>query len=419
MILKLDDFRNIVPTGFLGLLLQFGLVIGFFSVIKSLFDKRQEYIIYSPFQKLMVLISSLAVGCSSLREINDSLRPYPAVSYLLGLKEFPDQSLLNRFLNSFGSFECRNLNFILEELNRRFGLTSQRELFSLDYDGSGLVVYGNTYEGAKKGYFVNKRGQRGYRLSLVTAEVNGYREILYTQLDPGNIRSSGRFFDGIYSAAEVLGGLDRIPMIRADALLGSFSNLKELNALGIPLLIKGYDSRTAKNLARELSPDDWQYFRPGTKISELKSHKFSSLNQPVRVLLIKDRNNKKFKENYNHIYTTLSEERLDTPGILQAYNKRQTIEALIKEDKKGLNIDHLPTTSYWGIKGFLYLAAITHNLITLFRYHVLRHTNLKGLKTRELVERLMHIPAKIIPQDGKLVLKFPRNHRLVRSFFEV
>ena len=392
--------------------------MGFFSVIRSLFDCRQGHIKYSPWQKLMVLLCSLAVGCSSLREINDSLRPYPAVSYLLGLEEFPDQSLLNRFLNSFGSRECRSLNLILEELNRRFGLSSQRKLSSLNYDGSGLVVYGDTYEGAQKGYFVNKRGQQGYRLSLVTAEVGGYREILYTQLDPGNIRSSARFFDGLYSAAEILGGTEKIPMVRADALLGSFANLKELNALGIPLLIKGYDSRTAKSLAGELSPEDWQYFRPGTEISELKSHKFSGLNEPVRVLLIKDRNNKKLEENYNHIYTTISEEKLDTPEILQTYNKRQTIEALIKEDKNGLKIDHMPTTSYWGIKGFLYLAAITHNLITLFRYHVLRHTNLEGIKTKELVERLMHIPAKIIPQDGKTVLKFPRQHRLVRGFFE-
>ena len=419
MILKLDDFGDIVPTGFLGLLLQFGMVIGFFSVIKSFFECKQKHIKYSPFQKLMVLLCSLAVGCSSLWEINDSLRPYPAVAYLLGLKEFPDQSLLNRFLNSFGPSECRNLNLILEELNKRFGLSSQREHFCLDYDGSGLVVYGNTYEGAQKGYFVNKRGQRGYRLSLVTAEVDGYREILYTQLDPGNIRSSARFFDGLYSAAEVLGGLEKIPMIRADALLGSFLNLKELNALDVPLLIKGYDSRTAKSLAQRLSPDDWQYFRPGTKISELKSHKFSQLNEPVRVLLIKDKNNKKLKVNYNHIYTTLPEEKLDTPEILKTYNKHQTIEALIKEDKNGLKIDHMPTTSYWGIKGFLYLAAITHNLITLFRYHILRHTDLDGIKTKELVEKLMHIPAKIIPLEEKIVLKFPREHRLIRSFFEV
>ena len=50
---------------------------------------QRDYTIY---QKLMTLISSIAVGCASTNDINEKLHPEKVAANMLGMERFPDQS---------------------------------------------------------------------------------------------------------------------------------------------------------------------------------------------------------------------------------------------------------------------------------------------------------------------------------------
>ena len=206
---------DLLPTGALSLLLVFAERLGVWELFDQHFRVSMKSVDYTPLQKLQTLISSLAVGCEWTKDINHKLRPYPMGARLLAMERFPDQSSINRFLHQLGGHQRQQLELISEQLLQRFGLWCQTERVDLDIDSSGLMVYGRTYEGIRKGYFPRQRGRRGYRLTIASTRHPAGPEILSLFLDPANIASAGRFWDCLYQAAEVLGSLDRLGLILA------------------------------------------------------------------------------------------------------------------------------------------------------------------------------------------------------------
>ena len=63
----------------------------------------------------------------------------------------------------------------------------------VDIDQCGLVVSGQSYELARKGYFPRKRGEIGYQLSATY--IGAYQEALQIYLDPGNTPCASRLPD--------------------------------------------------------------------------------------------------------------------------------------------------------------------------------------------------------------------------------
>lgn len=178
IVCRSDPFAEILPTGALLLLIRFAERIGFLDVLREYFSVEIKTIDYTPWDKLHTLICSLAVGCTSTKDVNHKLRPYPLAARFLGMSRFPEQSTLNRFLHGLGPDERRQLEFILELLLQRFGLWRECARVPLDIDSTGLMVYGRTYEFARKGYFPRQRGRRGYRLSVASSYSEAGSEIL-------------------------------------------------------------------------------------------------------------------------------------------------------------------------------------------------------------------------------------------------
>ena len=117
---------------------------------------------------------------------------------------------------------------------------------------------------------------------------------------------------------------------------------------------------------------------------------------------------------YTALYTDQEDELED---LFHRYDRRQSIESIIREDKYGLYITHLRTRQYLGLLGFLYLAMITYNLLSLFRYTVLRGTGLEGISISGMTNKLMDIPAKMFVEAKQLLLGFPERHDLCKKLF--
>jgi len=368
--------------------------------------------------KIATLFSSIATGCSHIKDINHKLTPYPSAASLFGMDRFPDQSQINRFLNRMGPDEISQLSLVFEAILDKVILFKDKEKVDLNVDATGLVVYGDKYQFAKKGYFPHQRGKEGYQLSLGTTN-SEYSQILSLILDPGNMSLNTRLWDTIYEVAEVLGSLERIGIIRADAIYGTGPDITGLIEQNLSFLIKGKDPRTAKRILKRLNPsyDDWKPVDETTWAFDAKYVTITNCPYPVRTVLIKAID-AKGKLEYRHIYTSFSPREMDEVEITLFNRKRIDIEAIIRDDKYGLHIDNLRTKNFWGISSYLFIACATHNLISLFRKRVLLGTGIEDLGIQTIVKKLTDIPAKFEKEQGKMRVFFPAGHELARRFIQ-
>jgi len=368
--------------------------------------------------KVITLFSSIAVGSSHINDINHKLTPYPLAASLFGMDRFPDQSQINRFLNRMGPEQVTQLSLVFEDILGKVALFKDGEKVDLNVDVTGLIVYGDTYQFAQKGYFPHRRGKKGYQLSLGTTNCE-YSQILSLILDPGNISLNMRLWDTIYEVAEVLGSLDRIGIIRGDAIYGIGLDITELIEHSLSFLLKGKDPRTAKRILRELNPsyDDWKRVDETTWAFDAKYVKIRNCPYPLRTVITKGVN-AKGKLDYRHIYTSFSPRQMDEVETTLFRRKRIDIEAVIRDDKHGLYIDNLRTKNFWGIWVYLLMACATHNLISLFRDRVLRGTGIEDLGIQTIVKKLADIPAKLEKEQNKMTIFFPAGHELARRFIQ-
>ena len=82
----------------------------------------------------------------------------------------------------------------------------------------------------------------------------------------------------------------------------------------------------------------------------------------IRVIVFKDVK-KDGRVEFWHLLTNLPEILYPMQMMFDLYHERQGIEAFFKTDKSGLHIKNLRTRNLVGIKAFLLLSCITHNLI--------------------------------------------------------
>ena len=414
----LDEFDKFLPSGFLAILASFAQSLGFFDPFLEHLDFSMKEVKYSMMDKIATLFSSIVVGSSHLQDINHKLTPYRQAASLFGMDRFPDQSGINRFLNRMGPGEVSQLCLILEIISQKLALFQDEDKVDLNVDATGLVVYGDTYQFAQKGYFPHRRGKKGYQLSLGTTN-SEYSQILSVILDPGNIPLNLRLWDTIYEVAEVLGSLQRIGIIRADAIYGVGSDIARLIEEKLSFLIKGRNPRTARKILRQFNPsyDDWRRVDETTWAFDVKYTAIKDCPYPVRVVVTKAIN-AKGNLDYRHIYTSFSPEEMDEVEVALSRRKRIDIEAIIRDDKYGLHIDNLRTKNFWGIWAYLFLAAATHNLISLFRERVLKGTGIEDLGIQTIVKKLTDIPAKFEKEQGQMRLLFPVGHELARRFVQ-
>jgi hypothetical protein len=387
--------------------------IDFFQPFEQHLQVNMKEVVYSNLDRIKALMASIVIGCKYGKDINHKLLPYQAAAHCCQLNQFPDQSQINRFLRRFESSNVTELDYIFEWLLRHHGLCHSQPKIDIDFDATGLVVYGKTYQLARKGYFPKKRSSHGYQFSIATTANVLFKEILSLHLDPGNYCADSRFWDAIYQVADILGDTGRIGLIRADSASGTGKNIEALLDHRLSFLIKGRNSRTAENFAKKLSHRDWMPIDFFIRIADLDEQKIHNCRYPVRVIVV-ETTTSKGRKIYSHLYTVLDKE---PEELFHHYNGRQNIESIIKEDKHGLYITNFRTRKYFGILAFLYFATICYNLLSLFKHHVLKDTGLESMSVIEITNKLMDIPAKVRTQGHQLTLAFPEKHELCKKYF--
>ncbi|HPL99006.1 MAG TPA: transposase [Bacillota bacterium] len=367
-------------------LIQFAKDINFFKPFQA-FKLNMKKKNYSVFQKLTTIMASVMMGCESTKDINPVLSSEVLAANMLGMEHFPDQSQINVVLNRMDQDSVNQL----QEIHCQLFMEHSNSLSSIedivvDIDQSGLVASAKTYELAEKGYFPHKRGKTGYQVSA--AFVGEYSEILDFYLDPGNVHCQDRLDSLVSSIRHKLSeqlGEGRV-ILRADSGYGAFKNIQKLMAVrGLKFIVKGYSSRKAASIAAEVPFDSYEQADDAAWVYELPSSEGGLRTILVQIL------GSKGELTYTLLHTNISKSKLSVVEAFYFYNGRQTIEAFFKTAKNVYGIKSLRTSSFYGIYGFLWLAFMTHNLISWFRLMKLQGTKLTDIGVKTLIQKCSRI----------------------------
>ena len=406
---KLDENKVVNTSAWLISLIQFANKLNFFDAFRF-FSLKMKSVSYTNLNRLQTLIASIVMGCNYTNDINEKLVPDVAAAKLLEMDKFPDQSQINRFLNRFDETNIDQLEFIHHNLfmENALALSSTGPVI-VDFDMSGLVAGGRTYELAEKGYFPRKRGQKGYQLSA--AFVENTSETVSMFLDPGNTSCSSRFEDLL--KATTLKFNDHLTkdnlIIRADSGYGSFENIQLLKATGTKFVVKGYSTQQSKNLAKSIQEHQWQEINIQVHVAEI------SVSTDLRIIVC-EFIGKDGQIKYSHLLTNIKADEMGTVELFHFYNKRQTIEAFFKTCKEIYGIKNLRTSKFHGIYGFLWLVFITHNLIALMKNTTFSSSKIGNMGIKTLVKKLGNITASVIEFKDSIEIILPSLSELARLF---
>jgi len=355
---------------------------------------KMKEVVYSPLNKAQSIVASLVMGCAHMKATNEVLGEERIAAHYLGMRHFPDQSQLNRYLRRFSEDNVAQLGEVHARLFERHS-QARRAVGQIvvDIDQCGLVVGGKCYELARPGYFPRKRGQVGYQVAC--AYVGAYEEAIQIYLDPGNNHCKNRL-------ADLLRDIDRLLLAdnpgvqivrRLDAGYDSALNRQWLAGLPGYFLMKGCNSLQATRLAQSIPLQDWLPVAQGI-------HGVEITPEPgVRRLLYEFLQSDGHFE-YTLLYTNLPPADFSVLRLFDFYNQRTTIEAFFAQSRHVFNIQSMRSRQFNAIAAFLRFVFLTHNLIQWAKCARLAHSDLQNASTRQLVFGLARVRALVSWQAG-------------------
>lgn len=380
-----DNCKEETTSTWLISVLQFGLKANIFKPIES-FKLKMKKVRYSVYQKLIVTIMSIAIGCETTKDINEKLGVEKLALNMFDMDTVPDQSQINELIRRFDHDSITQLqaihhNLFIENSNSAYS----HERVVVDCDQTGLIANGKTFELAEKGYFSKKKNQSGYQLAA--AFTGKHSETVAMFLDSGNSHCTDHYDDLLKSIiSKYRDQLNNDNLIlRTDSGFGSTVNVEKL--LSIPKLkfiTKGYSTKTASNLAKGIDYAEYIQADKAAWVYELPQ------TDNLRYIIVQTLSSRG-KVKYSLLIANINLNEMSASELFHFYNERQTIEAFFKMAKNIYQIKNLRTRKFHGIYGFLWLVFITHNFISWFKSTILYGTEFENMGVRALIKTVGNI----------------------------
>jgi hypothetical protein len=376
-------------SAFLMMVLEYGKEIGLFTLLERVVKVAMKEVVYSRVQKAQTVLVSLVMGCKHTQDINEVLSQERAAANYLWMSRFPDQSQINRYLTRFDETNVEQLKEVHAQMFERQSRARRAAgEIVVDIDQCGLVVTGQHYELARKGYFPRKRGEVGYQLSA--AYIGAYEEALQIYLDPGNTHCSQRLPDLLRDIDRLL-ERDNPNLTVIRRLDGGYDSAAQRAYLaGLPgyFILKGGDSRTAARLATPIPLHHWL---PVTEdVHGLELTPDNGVRRLLYEFWLPDG-----RTEYALLYTTLPADRFGVLSAFEFHNQRTTIEAFFAASRQVFNIQSMRSRQFHAIFAFLRFVFLTHNLIHWAKQARLAASELAQASTRTLVTHLVRVRATV------------------------
>lgn len=375
---------------------------------------------YHSSELILALMFAIIMG---LRRINKTeiLQYNGAFLEMLGLKRFPDQSTLRRFLKRLPPKSIRQLARLHDSLRAHlFALPKRRTTVVFDLDSVVIVIFGRA-EGARIGYNPKKPGRRSYH-PLLCFEAH-FQEFWHGSLRPGNtVASTGAVPFLKVCLAKVPQGIARNRIrFRMDSGFYGSRVIRFLNdtKCGYVMVAKEYPHIKAR--ARDCK---FQSLRNGWEVGEFwekvhhkwpKPHRFVVVRRPIpedpaeaeQLTLFKDR-----RYLYHVFVTNL---RISPWRVYLFYKPRATVEKNIREFLYDYPLGKIPTDSWIANVAFFQILLFAADIVHWFKRLCLPPeyltTTLDTIRTDFLV-----LPARLVREHKKNIVKLPHDYHYQQEF---
>ncbi len=180
-------------------------------------------------------------------------------------------------------------------------------------------------------------------------------------------------------------------------------------------VVKGRDARTARKLAAEIVPNEWQQVDAHLRAAEAHATRIHQCPFDVRVVVC-ERTNERGQVSYYALVTNLSLNTYGTVALVLFYNARQTIEAF-KVVGNVLYLTHLRTGSITANEVVAQFAMLAHDVLSWSAHRFFAGTPYDGIAIRELVQKGLHVIARVSwPQSNVCRTEFTQDTPYARAF---
>lgn len=211
-------------------------------------------------------------------------------------------------------------------------------------------------------------------------------------------------------------GKVRLILIRSDSALGAGETITLLLERGYLFVVKGRDARTARKLAADILPHEWQRVDAHLRTAEATCTRIRGCPFEVR-LVVCERTPDSGRVSYYILVTNLPINTYATVALVQFYNARQTIEAFNKVMGSVLYLTHLRTGSITANEAVAQLAMLAHDFLSWSADRFFTGTPYDGIAIRELVQKGLHVIARVSwPQPTICRVEFTQDNSYARAF---
>lgn len=416
------DETHLTHFGGMWLIQRFCKMIGLKKRLQEhvrFFQKNQNY---HPSELILVLFYTIIMG---LRRINKTeiLQYNGAFLEMLGLKRFPDQSTLRRFLKRLHPKMIRRLVRLHDSMRAYlFSLPNNRTTLTFDIDSVVITIYGKQ-EGAKIGYNPKKHGRRSYH-PLLCFESH-FQEFWHGSLRPGNTGSSTGaipFIKACLAKVPQSIAMSRI-RFRMDAGYYGSPIIRFLDATGCGYVMATKQYPNIKNRVRACR---FQPIGNGWEVGEFwervywrweKKHRFVVVRRSIPEDPEEARQLKLFifKNYIYHVFTTNL--KISPWRVYLFYRPRAAIEKNIRELLYDYPMGKIPTDSWISNVAFFQILLFAADIVHWFKRLCLPKeyltTTLETIRTDFIV-----IPAKLVKKQKQNIVKLPHDYHYQKEFLQ-
>lgn len=379
---------------------------------------------YHGSEMLLALMFAIIMG---LRRINKTeiLQYNGAFLEMLGLKRFPDQSSLRRFLKRLSPKTIRQLVRLHDSL-RAYLLALPRTRHSLifDIDSSVLVIYGK-HEGARVGYNPKKHGRRSYHPQFCFEA--GFEEFWHGSLRPGDAASS----TGLIPFLKVC--LAKVPKtiarsrirFRMDSGYYSQKTIEFLDGkkCGYVIVVKEGRYKPIQSKAHACKftkfQNGWEvgefWLQPNEKWKE--KHRFVVVRRPIPQDPTEAEQLTLFKDTKYAYHVFITNLKTSAWRVYRFYSIRANIEKHIRELAYDYPLAKIPTGDWSANVAFFQIILFAFNLVHWFKrlclpkeWHL---ATLDSIRTDFLV-----LPSKLTKRGSQNIVMLPHDYHYRKEFLQ-
>lgn len=389
--------------------------------LQRMLKSAPRWIDYRPEEFVLTLLYVLIAGIQRVNK-TEILQYNGLFLALVGLKKFPDQTALRRFLRRLPPAAIREVVRLHDRLRAElFALPHARTQLEFHLDSVVLALYGKQ-QGARKGYNPRKRGRPSYH-PILCFEAHG-QEFWHGSLRPGDASSSSGARFIIQRCLEKVPSHIARSRIRFLADSGFFAGklVADLDQAGCGYIIVASKVKNFLPLAHragfESMPFGWDVAQFQYKPQRWKAaHRFIVVRRPVEedpeqadqlTLFQLGR----FK--YSAYVTNLP---LQAQNVWRAYHARANVERSIRELLYHLALNKIPTQEWTANVAFFQMLLFAYNLVHWFKRLCLPE-DYAGATVETIRNDFLVLPGKLTCRAGRNVLQLPRDYHYRELFLE-